>query len=83
LKENVLTTRREKEKKSMSQLRNDFQQYLSESEKQLLEHISNLSTEHSDHLKKIDEFKSEKNDLFDSWYKNVTSEFETFNNQAI
>jgi hypothetical protein len=67
----------------MSALRNDFQKYLNESEKQLLDHLSNANNQFTDYVKKIDDLKNEKSDIFELWYNSATNDFDTFNNNAI
>lgn len=80
---NNLSNRRDAEKRSMSALRNDFQKYLNESEKQLLDHLSNANNQFTDYVKKIDDLKNEKSDIFELWYNSATNDFDTFNNNAI
>lgn len=64
-----LTQRRNKEKASISKIRNDLRTQLNESETQLTDHLTNANQEYQEYIKKIDEFKSEKEDLFDNWFE--------------
>ncbi len=84
-----ITSRRNKEKSSISRLRNDFTNQLTESETQLAEHLkknetdfhqhlSNSKEEYSKHIEKIDEFKGEKESLFDDWFKESKEGFGEF-----
>lgn len=64
-----LTQRRNKEKASISKIRNDLRKQLSESETQLTAHLTNANQEYKEYIKKIDEFKSEKEGVFDNWFE--------------
>jgi hypothetical protein len=73
-----ITNRRHKEKSSLSKIKNDFRKQLSESEIQLTEHLSNATSEYSNYIKQIDEFKQEKEKSFESWYKKTQEDFTNF-----
>jgi len=63
-----ITERRNAEKGSITKIRNDFQKYLSESEQQLVTHLHKANENYADHAKKIDELKTEKENLFTTWF---------------
>ncbi|WP_420316014.1 DUF6161 domain-containing protein [Ekhidna sp.] len=73
-----ITSRRKKEQKSFSKLRSDFQDYLTESEAQLSEHLSNATEKYDEYVTTIDDFKSNKEDLFDKWFEKSKGDFHTF-----
>ena len=64
-----LTERRSKEKASMNKIRNDLREQLNESETQLTEHLTNANTEYKEYIEKIEEFKTEKEDVFNDWFE--------------
>lgn len=51
-----LTTRRGKEKSSINKIRNDLREQLSESEKQLTEHLTNSNQAYKDYIEKFDKW---------------------------
>ena len=65
----VITERRKKETTSFSKIKNDFRKQLSESETQLTDHLANANQEYKDYTKLIDDFRSEKEGLFNDWYE--------------
>ena len=69
-----ISNRRNAEKKSISQIRNDFQKYLSESEQQITTHLSNANTKFAEYVEKINELKDEKEKLFLDWFENTKNE---------
>lgn len=69
-----ITNRRKSEQNSISKLRNDFQKYLSESEQQLSTHLSEANSNFTSYVKKIDDLKVEKENLFTSWFENTKDE---------
>jgi hypothetical protein len=69
-----LISRRDAEKKSLSQIRTKFSKYLSESENQVLDLLKNLSDKYDEYVKRIDELKTEKSQLFHSWFENTKGE---------
>jgi hypothetical protein len=73
-----LTKRRNKEKSSIGRLRNDLRNQLSESETQLTEHLKSANVEFENYSQKIDEFKTEKETLFNEWFNDSKKEFEEF-----
>lgn len=77
-----ITDRRKKEKSSISRIRNEFRNQLSESETQLTEHLTNANNKYSEYVSQIDEFKKEKEVLFESWYNKSQEDFNTFDNDS-
>jgi hypothetical protein len=69
-----ITSRRDPEKKSISRLKSEFQQYLSKSEQQLIDHLSNANKLYREYTAKIDAFKVEKERSFTEWFKNTKNE---------
>lgn len=63
-----LTQRRGKEKASISKIRNDLREQLNESETQLTEHLTNANEEYKTYTSLMDDFKSEKEALFNDWF---------------
>ncbi len=73
-----LSNRRNKEKSSITKLRNDFRAQISESETQLTEHLINSTNDYKVYVGKIDEFKESKESLFNEWFENSKSDFSDF-----
>ena len=63
-----IVERRNAEKSSISKIRTDFQKYLTESESIVVDHIKNANDKYNEFIKKIDELKSEKENLFNTWF---------------
>lgn len=66
-----IVERRNAEKSSISKIRNDFQKYLTESESIVVDHIKNANDKYEEFIKKIDDLKSEKDTLFNTWFDNT------------
>lgn len=69
-----LSERRKTEQSSISKIRNDFQKYLSESEIELVKHLKNANDNFSIYSKKIDDLKTEKEEIFENWFNNIKNE---------
>lgn len=70
LKDNSeITERRKKEKSSISKIKNDLRNQLSESETQLTGHLTKANQDYQKYVDLIDVFKSEKELLFNEWYE--------------
>lgn len=69
-----ISNRRNAERNSISKIRRDFQKYLSESEQQLADHLNNANTKYTEYSQKIDDLKTEKEDLFTNWFENTKNE---------
>ena len=63
-----ITQRRKLEQSSISKLRNDFQNYLSKSETQLIDHLNNANEKFNEYTFYIDKLKEEKETLFNVWF---------------
>lgn len=66
-----IVERRNAEKSSISKIRNDFQKYLTESESIVVDHIKNANDKYEEFIKKIDDLKSEKDTLFNTWFNDT------------
>jgi hypothetical protein len=77
-----LTTRRTKEKSSISKIKSDLKEQLNESETQLTEHLSNANQEYKDYVKNIDIFKTEKETLFNDWFNKSKEDFTVFDSES-
>ncbi len=69
-----LTERRKVEQRSISKIRTDFQNYLTVSEKQLVDHLENANVKFDEYAKQIDHLKSEKADAFNTWFVTIQNE---------
>lgn len=77
-----LPDRRNKEKASISKLRNQFKEQLNESETQLTEHLTNSTKDYQEYVGKIDEFKGKKESLFNDWFEKSKETFTTFDSES-
>src|SRR5690606_2374926 len=76
--------RRNTEKRSIIAIRNDFENYLNESEKTLSEHLANSNDKFSNYVQKIDKLTSEKEEEFNRWYDNIkTNDWEKWYNEKL
>lgn len=69
-----ITERINAEKSSISKIRNDFQDYFTESEKQILEHFKKNDSYFAESVSKIEELKTEKEKSFDTWFESAKNE---------
>ncbi|WP_281636041.1 DUF6161 domain-containing protein [Flavobacterium marginilacus] len=69
-----IANRKNAEQKSISKLKSDFQKYISESGKEVIEHIKNTNDKYDEYAAQIDELKTEKETLFDEWFENTKNE---------
>jgi hypothetical protein len=77
-----LTTRRTKEKSSITKIKNDLKEQLNESEIQLTEHLTNANKEYKEYVENIDGFKTEKETLFNKWFDKSKENFTTFDSDS-
>jgi hypothetical protein len=77
-----LGKRVETERKSIKQLRTDFQNQINQTETQLTEHLTNSTTAYQDYILSIDHFKGEKEVLFNNWFENSQNDFNIFNSDS-
>lgn len=64
-----IINRRNKEKSSISKLRNKFQEQLNESEKDLNIHLTNANTNYENYVEAIDTLKQDKETLINDWFE--------------
>lgn len=69
-----IVERKKAEQRSISKLKSDFQQYLSKSEGELIDHLKNTNDKYDEYVKQIDDLKTEKETLFDEWFENTKNE---------
>lgn len=62
------------EKKSLSQLRNDFNKKLSESEKDLSDFFNKTEQNYAEHLEDVEKIKDNKETIFDEWFEDTKTE---------
>lgn len=68
-----ITSRLEHEKKSLSELKSEFQNYLNRAEASLVEHIRTTSDFCNDFIKKSESDKNEKDAVFKEWFTQIKS----------
>lgn len=73
-----ISLRRSAEKSSISNIRNDFNKYLSKSESEVIDHLSNTNLKYIEYTDAIDTLKNDKELLFTEWFENSKTDFETF-----
>lgn len=73
-----LANRINSEKKSVKQLRTDFQNQINQTETQLMEHLTKSSNDYKDYVSLIDKFKEEKEMLVNAWFENSQNDFNNF-----
>ena len=77
-----LAERIDSEKKSISNIRNDFQEILGESESQMTEYLSQANQKYVDYSGKIDELKKEKESTYSTWFENTSKSFDQFKSDS-
>jgi len=77
-----ITERRNKEKASLSKLRNEYQNNLPELENQLIEHLQNSTAKYEEYGESIDEFKDAKEKTYSDWFINTKGQFEEFSTKS-
>lgn len=77
-----IVEREETEKKSLTRLRNEFQEKLSESENHLTEYLFQSKKKADEHTEAIDKLKEEKSLSYKEWFEDTSTNFEQFNNEA-
>lgn len=73
-----ISLRRNAEKISLSNIRNDFNKYLSKTESEVVDHLSNANAKFNEYTEAIDTLKNDKETLFTEWFENSKTDFETF-----
>jgi hypothetical protein len=74
--------RRRAEKLSLSNIRNEFNAYLTKSETEIVEHISNVNEKYGEYIEVIDTLKNDKELLFTKWFETSKSDFEIFDTES-
>ncbi len=77
-----LGKRVDSERKSIKQLRTDFQNQINETETQLTEHLTKSAKDYEDYVTSVDKLKEEKETLFNSWYENSQNNFDIFDTES-
>jgi len=77
-----LGKRVETERKSIKQLRTDFQNQINQTETQLTEHLSKSTKDYEEYVTSVDKLKEEKEALFNSWYENSQNDFNNFDTDS-
>lgn len=77
-----LGKRIESERKSIKQLRTDFQNQINQTETQLTEHLTKSSKDYENYVTIIDKFKTEKEELFNNWYESSQNDFNNFDTES-
>lgn len=77
-----ISLRRNAEKSSLSSIRNDFNKYLTKSESEVIDHLSNASEKYIEYADAIDLFKNEKESLFSDWFEVCKTDFNTFDTES-
>jgi hypothetical protein len=66
-----IANRKKAEQKSISKLKSDFQNYISESEAEVIQHIKNTNDKYDEYISQIDSLKTEKETSFNEWFENT------------
>ena len=77
-----VSIRRDAEKRSISKIRNDFNEYLSKSESEVIEHFTKIDERYTEYVKKIDSLKEEKESIFSEWFETSKTDFEIFDTES-
>ena len=72
----------EVEQKSLSELKSDFQNYLSDSSSLVTEHLTNALNEYKKYVESLEELKGEKDLSFQEWFANTQQNFSEFDNKS-
>jgi len=70
--------RRNHEKKSLSTIRKQFQEHVSEAELHLNDYLKRTQDNLTEHFNTVDELKNEKDKSFEDWFKTTQEEFTNF-----
>lgn len=77
-----IASRFKSEKKSISQIRDDFQKYLTESESEVSAFKDNLKSKSIEYSKAVDDTLSNKQTSFDTWFTTTKQQFMDFNTSS-
>lgn len=81
-KESEILQRRKNEKISLNQIREKYNSYIVEAEKQLNGNLSDAKNNLTSHFETVDALKQEKNKNFEDWFKSTEQGFEDFYSKA-
>ncbi|MFV5695425.1 DUF6161 domain-containing protein [Flavobacterium sp. LB3P122] len=76
--ESEILHRRNNEKISLGQIREKYNNFIVEAEQQLNGYLSDAKENLTTHFESVDKLKEEKNDNYESWFKNIEDEFDNF-----
>ncbi len=74
----ALTERRNKEKRSITTLRNDFENQLPQLEKELTDHLTNSSEKYKEYVTIIDQLKADNEKTYSNWFTTTKDNFDSF-----
>ena len=77
-----IVERKDKEKKAISTLRNDFQNSLPVLNQELIDHLKDSTDKYEEYVKIIDDFKTDKEKIYSDWFINTKGGFETFSKES-
>jgi len=78
----TIVERKESEKKSISRIRTEFQQQLSEAENQLTEYLATAKQEVISYSSQLDNFQTEKQLSYTEWFNQKSTGFEGFQKES-
>lgn len=78
----VLLQRRNAEKKSLSSIRTQFQEHVSEAELHLNDYLKRTQDNLTEHFVLIDNLKKEKESFFENWFQSTQEDFTIFSDGA-
>lgn len=77
-----IAERKNSEKASISKIRNQFYEYLNQTETETIEHLKNVHEKSKDYTKDLDEIKSEKEKIFNDWFTQAQEKNNAFNEES-
>jgi len=78
----ALLERKEAEKKSISKIRDEFQEELGKAEVHVVEYLNNISEKSIDYTTKIDRLKEEKENAYNGWFGQTSNDFAQFYSES-
>lgn len=77
-----ISLRRNAEKSTISNIRNDFNKYLSKSESEVIDLLSNTTIKFEEYTEAIDTLKNDKELLFAEWFESSKTDFNAFDTNS-
>lgn len=77
-----ISLRRNAEKSTISNIRNDFNKYLSKSESEVIDLLSNTTIKFEEYTEAIDTLKNAKELLFTEWFESSKTDFNAFDTNS-